>query len=183
VAVFAILRALPPERRLTPEVLMFNVTPFVVVALLSAGSSVSTTIAVAGNGVDLLDGAIVHSTKTTANGKIVRSTETVELSGDLRGRVLYHVTSVFDFVNGTLVNTGEQVFSGTIAGSEPVLIYDDQFRFEVNLITGGESGKVYLVSHLAGEKVRCLLDVVGTGFNPAGNPTFTYTGSCTFRGL
>lgn len=161
---------------------MINVAPFVVFALLWSPPSSPTTIAVAGSGVDLLDGAIVHSTRPTATGKIVRSTETVELTGDLRGRVLYHVTSVFDFVNGTLVNTGEQVYSGTIAGSEPVLIYDDQFRFEANLITGKESGKVYLVSHLAGDKVRCLLDVVGTGLNAAGNPTFTYTGTCTFRG-
>ena len=43
---------------------------------------------------------------------IQKSTETVELTGDLKGRVLYHVTSVFDFVQGTLVNTGDQVYLG-----------------------------------------------------------------------
>jgi hypothetical protein len=95
--------------------------------------------------------------------------------------VLYHVTSVFDFVNGTLVNTGEQVFSGTVSGSAPVLIHDDQFRFEVNLVTGAETGQVFLINHIAGPKVRCTLDVVGTGMNN-GNPTFDYTGECTFRG-
>ena len=81
---------------------------------------------VAGTGYDDLNNAIVHSQKPTATGMIQQSTEIVELSGDLRGRVLYHVTSVFDFVNGTLVNSGEQVYSGTVAGSAPVMIHDDQ---------------------------------------------------------
>lgn len=142
----------------------------------------STTIKVSGSGYDALNTVIVHSKEATPGGMIQRATETVELHGDLNGRVLYHVTSVFDFVNGTLVNTGEQVYSGTIAGSEPVLIHDDQFRFEINLVTGAEAGKVYLFNHIAGPKVRCTLHVVGTGFNPDGNPTFDYTGTCTFRG-
>ena len=120
--------------------------------------------------------------KPTPTGMIQKSTEIVELKGDLNGRVLYHVTSTFDFVAGTLVNTGDQVYSGTIAGSEPVMIHDDQFRFQVNLATGEESGKVYLFGHIAGPKVRCTLDVTGTGMNAEGNPTFTYTGQCTFRG-
>ena len=85
----------------------------------------STTMTVSGSGYDALTTAIVHSKDVTPTGMIQRSTEIVELRGDLNGRVLYHVTSVFDFVNGTLVNTGEQVYSGTIAGSEPVLIHDD----------------------------------------------------------
>jgi hypothetical protein len=139
------------------------------------------TVRVAGSGVDLLNTAIVHSQEQTAIGMIQRSTETVELTGGLKGRVLYHVTSVFDFVHGTLVNTGDQVYSGTVAGSAPVLIHDDQFRFEVNLVTGQESGQVYLFNRIAGPKVRCRLDVVGTGQNVEGNPTFTYTGECTFR--
>jgi hypothetical protein len=142
----------------------------------------ATTIQVSGSGVDLLNGAIVHSKEMTPTGMIQRSTETVELQGGLTGRVLYHVTTVIDFVNGTLVNTGDQVYSGTIAGSEPVLIHDDQFRFEVNLATGAESGDVYLFNNIAGPKVRCTLHVVGTGTNSDGNPTFTYTGECTFRG-
>ena len=140
------------------------------------------TVKVSGSGFDDLKNAIVHWERPTATGKIQQSTEIVELFGDLRGRVLYHVTSVFDFVAGTLVNTGEQVYSGTVAGSVPVMIHDDQFRFEVNLITGQEVGQVFLFNHIAGPKVRCTLEGVGTGLNADGNPTFTYTGECTFRG-
>jgi hypothetical protein len=140
------------------------------------------TVKVAGNGFDDLKNAIVHCEKPTPTGKIQQSTQTVELYGDLRGRVLYHVTSVFDFVNGTLVNTGDQVYSGIIGNSAPVLIHDDQFRFEVNLVTGKEVGHVFLFNHIAGPKVRCTLEGVGTGLNADGNPTFIYTGECTFRG-
>jgi hypothetical protein len=178
------------------EVPMSMFRAFNVVALaaaLSAGSVQSLgaeregrpaarTVQVAGSGVDLLNGAIVHSRETTPTGMIQKSTETVELNGDLHGRVLYHVTSVFDFAKSTLVNTGNQVYSGAIAGSEPVMIHDDQFRFDVNLATGAEHGFVYLFDHIAGPKVRCTLQVVGTGMNSDGNPTFNYTGECTFRG-
>jgi len=156
--------------------------PIVASVLLLTTVDRPTTIQVSGSGFDRLDTAIVHSTENTSTGMIQKSTETVELSGSLKGRVLYHVTSVFDFVHGTLVNTGDQVFSGTVAGSAPVLIHDDQFRFEVNLNTGQESGQVYLRDSIAGPKVRCTLDVAGTGLNADGNPTFTYTGTCTFRG-
>jgi hypothetical protein len=153
----------------------------IVAAVLSIAPAPST-VQVAGSGVDHLDTAIVHSKQDTPTGLIQRSTETVDLTGDLNGRVLYHVTSVFDFVHGTLVNTGDQIYSGTIAGSAPALIHDDQFRFEANLVTGGESGQVYLFDHIAGPKVRCTLAVAGTGLNADGNPTFTYRGECTFRG-
>jgi hypothetical protein len=148
----------------------------------AAAAAGQRTIPVAGSGFDDLAHAIVHWQMPTANGTIQQSTEVVELFGDLRGRVLYHVTSVFDFINGTLVNTGNQVFSGTIAGSQPAMIHDDQFRFEVNLTTGRESGRVFLVDHIAGPKVQCALDVVGTGLNADGNPTFDYSGECRFRG-
>jgi hypothetical protein len=101
----------------------------------------------------------------------------------LKGRVLYHVTSLFDFVGGTLVNTGHQVYSGTIAGSAPVMIHDGQFRFEVNLNTGATLGEVHFSDHIAGRKVRCDLVVVGTGAKTAeGNPIADYSGTCTFRG-
>ena len=132
----------------------------------------TTTVLVAGSGVDHLTTAIVHSQEPTATGKIQKRTEIVELNGDLKGFVLYHVTSVFDFVGGTLVNTGDQVFSGTIAGSAPLMIHDDRFRFQVNLLTGEESGQVYFFNHIAGPKARCRLDVVGTGLTAEGNPTF-----------
>jgi hypothetical protein len=39
----------------------------------------------------------------------------------LNGKILYHVTTAIDNQKGILVNTGDPVFSGTIAGSEPVL--------------------------------------------------------------
>ena len=164
---------------------------FVVISTLLVAASLSgharnlegtTTVTVAGTGYDDLRNAIVHWQKPTATGLIQQSTEIVELNGDLIGRVLYHVTTEIDFVNGTLVNTGEQVYSGTVAGSAPVLIHDDQFRFEVNLVTGQETGQVFLLNHLAGPKVRCTLKVIGTGLNADGNPTFSYSGECTFRG-
>ena len=148
----------------------------------ASGHDGTTTVKVAGTGVDGLTSALIHSKETTPTGMIQRSTEIVELNGDLTGRVLYHVTSVFDFVKGRLVNTGDQVYSGTIAGSAPVMIHDDQFRFDVDLNTGKEAGQVYLSDHIAGPKVRCKLDVVGTGMTPEGNPTFDYRGVCTFRG-
>jgi hypothetical protein len=141
-----------------------------------------TVVRVSGSGLDHLDTALVHSQEATAAGMIQKSTETVELSGDLKGRILYHVTSVFDYAAGTLVNTGDQVFSGTIAESSPVLLHDDQFRFQVNLTTGAERGQVYLIDHIAGPRVRCELDVMGTGLTAEGNPTFDYNGTCTFRG-
>ena len=144
--------------------------------------ALAATVQVSGSGVDLLNTAIIHSKVQTPTGMIQKATETVELQGDLTGRVLYHVTTDIDFVNGTLVNTGDQVYSGTIKGSDPVLIHDDQFRFEVNLGTGAESGDVYLFNNIAGPKVRCTLRVVGTGLNSDGNPTFDYTGECSFRG-
>jgi hypothetical protein len=61
-------------------------------------------------------------------------------------------------------------------------VCSDQFRFEVNLVTGQEAGQVFLFNHLAGPRVRCTLNVVGTGLNADGNPTFDYTGVCSFRG-
>ena len=141
---------------------------------------VKRTVKVSGTGTDLLNGTIVHSKKPTATGVIQRGTEIVELSGDLNGKILYHVTTVIDNQKGTLVNTGDQVFSGTIAGSEPVMIHDSKFRFEVNLATGADSGSVYLFDHIAGPHVRCELKVTGTGKTADGNPTFRYTGSCEF---
>ncbi|MEO6527921.1 MAG: hypothetical protein ABIP93_14980 [Gemmatimonadaceae bacterium] len=153
-----------------------------VAAVSDRFGATATTIAVAGSGVDQLTTAIVHSKLPTLTGTIQQSTEIVELTGDLKGRVLYHVTTVIDTVRGTLVNTGDQVFSGTVAGSAPVMVHDDRFRFEVNLATGTEVGRVYLLDRIAGPTVRCTLDVVGTGRNAQGNPTFTYGGECVFAG-
>jgi hypothetical protein len=82
----------------------------------------------------------------------------------------------------TLTNSGDQVFSGTIAGSEPVMIHDSKFSFSANLRTGAEHGSVYLTDHIAGPQVRCQLGVVGTGKSASGNPTFKYAGTCAFGG-
>jgi hypothetical protein len=144
------------------------------------GAQKTRSVQAAGTGTDLLNGAIVHSRKQTPTGMIQQSTETVELKGDLAGRVLYHVTSTFDNANDTLVNTGDQVFSGTVAGSDPVMIHDGRFSFHVNLKTGADSGSVYLGNHLAGPKVQCTLQVVGAGKDADANPTFSYSGRCDF---
>jgi hypothetical protein len=138
------------------------------------------TVQVSGTGTDLLNSAVVHSKKPTDTGTIQRGTEIVELTGDLIGKVLYHVTTIIDNQKGTLTNTGDQVFSGTIRGSEPVMIRDSRFRFDVNLATGAETGSVYLFDHIAGPRVRCELTVKGTGMTVDGNPTFSYTGNCRF---
>jgi hypothetical protein len=152
------------------------------VAFAGEGSdSKVRSVQVAGSGTDLLNGAIIHSKKDTPTGMIQKSTATVELKGDLIGRVLYHVTSTFDTANNTLVNTGDQVFSGTIAGSEPVMIHDGKFSFHENLKTGADAGSVYLFDHIAGPRVQCTLHVVGTGKDAEANPTFDYTGQCDFR--
>lgn len=146
----------------------------------AAAAPAGRVVQVAGTGVDLHNTLIVHSETKTPSGVLQRSTEIVELNGDLHGKVLYQVTTVIDSAKGTLVNTGSQVYSGTVAGSEPVMLYDHRFRFEVNLATGAEHGVVYLVGHLAGPRVQCRLRVTGTGKDAPGNPTFSYRGECTF---
>jgi hypothetical protein len=155
----------------------------VIAAAVMAGDAGATAVihSVAGSGVHYFTTAIVHATETTPTGMIQRSTETVELTGDLTGRILYQPTSVFDFAGGTLVNTGHQVFSGTVLGSAPVLLHDDEFRFEASLVTGAVSGKVYLTDPIAGDKIRCELDVVGSGLDASGNATFNYTGHCRIK--
>lgn len=148
-------------------------------ALAGTGAG-QRAVAVSGHGVDLENGAIVYSELKTAAGLVRSSTVIVELEGDLHGRVLYQVTTRIDSARGTLTNTGQQVFSGTVAGSGPVMLYDDRFLFEVNLATGVEHGTVQLVHHLAGPRVRCTLEVSGTGKDASGNPTFSYSGQCAF---
>jgi hypothetical protein len=150
--------------------------------VLAGSAEVARVVQVSGSGVDLLSGMIVHSETKTSSGSIQKSTEIVELDGDLRGRVLVAAKTTIDSVKGTLTNTGDQVYSGTIAGSEPVMIHDSRFRFGVNLATGADSGVVYLSDHIAGPKVRCTLRVTGKGKDSAGNPIFDYRGDCTFAG-
>jgi hypothetical protein len=138
------------------------------------------SIEVSGTGTDFMNDAIVHSTKETPEGTIRKSTVIIDLRGDLTGKVLYHVTTTIDSAKGTLVNMGDQVFSGSIVGSDPVMLRDSKFRFQANLKTGEVSGDVFLLNHLAGPEVACTLHVVEIGPDADGNPTFRYTGNCTF---
>ena len=138
-------------------------------------------VPVSGTGTHFFTTAIIHSQEPTPTGFIQRSTDIVELEGDVKGRVLYQPVSVFDFAAGTLVNTGHQVFSGTVLGSEPVLISDDQFRFEVDLVTGSTVGKIRLVTPLAGPKTWCELEAFGTGPTDGGDATLAYTGRCKVK--
>ena len=153
-------------------------------AAASAGSE--KTVAVSGSGVDIASEAIIHSEETTSTGMIRTLTEIVELTGDVQGKVLYQATQEFDFAANTLVVTGANVFSGTIAGSDPVILRSDESRFEVNLATGEETGNVHLTRSNddpdKGSWYECDLVVVGTGQTREGNPTFDYSGTCTRKG-
>ena len=136
---------------------------------------------VSGSGTHYFQGAVIHSVTPTPSGFVQRSTDTIDLSGDLRGRLIYHPVSVFDFDAGTLVNTGQQVFSGTVLDSQPVLLFDDTFRFDVNLNTGETTGTVHLDQALAGENIECHLEVVGTGMTEQGDARVDYTGICRIK--
>jgi hypothetical protein len=141
--------------------------------------SVGERVSVSGGGVDLAGGAIVHSEETTPTGVVKRLTGVVRLDGDLTGYVLYQPTQVFDTERRTLVVTGENVFSGTIAGSDPVVLRSDESRFEVDLTTGTETGTVHLVGGADDDTCvwyECELVVVGTGHTAEGDPTFNYSG-------
>lgn len=138
-------------------------------------------VEVSGTAVHYFDTKIVHRSKQTPTGLRETTTETIDLSGDLEGRVLYQPTGVYDFVNGQLVNTGRQVFSGTVLGSRPVLIYDDEFRFEVDLNTGAVHGEVYLDQHIAGPRTTCEITVRGSTPPVDGKGESTYTGVCWIR--
>lgn len=153
----------------------------------AAHSAASTrTIPVSGSAVHYFTTAVVHSEEPTQTGKVQRSTEIIRLTGDLNGFILYHPTSIFDIAGGTLINTGTQIFSGTVAGSAPMILHDNQFRFTIDLATGATVGEVHLsrsndAPH-PGAWYECDLEVIGTGMTPAGDATANYTGTCTQRG-
>ena len=50
--------------------------------------------------------AITHNVTPTDTGVNMRTTESVDLFGDLEGRVLYQPHTVINYVEGTLVNLG-----------------------------------------------------------------------------
>lgn len=146
----------------------------------------SAPFPVSGSGIIFTATGIVHSTEATPTGMIERSTVAGQLTGDLNGSILFNATSVFDFQQNTLVNTGTQFFSGTVGGSEPVILYDDSFRFDIDLGTGETSGAVHFsrsadAPHKGGW-FECDLTVVGTGLDSDGNILSSYTGECVGRG-
>lgn len=144
------------------------------------------TIPVAGSAIHFFTTAVIHSQEPSETGMIQRSTEVIALSGSLEGFILYHPTSTFNHTTETLVNTGTQIFSGTIAGSDPVILHDDTFRFDVDLTTGATLGHVQLRRSKdapnPGAWWECDLVVVGTGMTPDGDAMADYTGECTPRG-
>lgn len=80
-----------------------------------------------GTAVHYFSTSISHKTILAVTGKRDYDTEAIDLFGDITGRSLYHVSSDLDVFTGKLVNSGHQVFSGTIMDSDPVLILDDDF--------------------------------------------------------
>jgi len=135
-------------------------------------------VPVSGTGIHYFSTADIHSTRPTRRGVVIRSTDIIELDGDLVGKVLYHPRTVINNEAGTLVNTGHQVFSGTVLGSFPVMLYDNEFRFEVNLFTGETVGHVFLDDRIAGPRIRCELTIIGTGFDENEDGLAEYTGRC-----
>jgi hypothetical protein len=149
-------------------------------------ASRSQPFPVSGSSVIFAATEIVHSQEPTETGMIQRSTVAGQLTGDVSGSILFHPTSVFDFDSGTLVNTGTQFFVGTVAGSEPVVLHDDRFRFDIDLNTFETVGTVHLsrssdAPHKGGW-FECDLVVVGTGITAEGDIASDYSGTCVRRG-
>jgi hypothetical protein len=139
--------------------------------------------AVSGTGIHYFDdqpgrNVIIHEVVPTDTGIVQRSTETIDLFGDIEGRVLYHPETVINNVAGTMVNTGNQVFSGTVLGVGPVLLHDEIFRFDVNLQTGETLGRSFLIDRIDGPRVICVLEIFGTGFDENSNGLAEYSGFC-----
>lgn len=151
----------------------------VTVAACSAESQADGWQAVSGAGVHQFSTATQHSEVPTETGVKARSTDIIELSGDLAGKILYHPTTVVDAAAGQLTNTGHQVFSGVVLKGEPVLLLDDSFRFELDLASGALKGDVLFDETLAGPQTECRLTVTGAGDRTeAGDPKVTYEGEC-----
>ena len=157
-------------------------------AILTSSAAIAgseKTVSVSGSGIDIASEAIIHSELTTPTGMIRMLTEIVELTGDVNGKVLYQATQEFDFAANTLVVTGENVFSGTIAGSDPVILRSDESRFEVDLATGEETGGApHSQQRCPGQGILVRLRPPGRRNRPdtGGKPTFDYSGTCTRKG-
>jgi hypothetical protein len=156
---------------------------------VAASASVATAphaFAVSGSAALLAASETIHSTVEIDGGLIQRSTIAGRITGDLDGVFLFHPTSVIDFASGTIVNTGTQVFAGSVAGSDPVILHDDRFHFEIDLGTGATTGTVHFgrsndAAHRGGW-FECDLVVVGVGISPEGDILSEYTGHCAPRG-
>lgn len=161
---------------------ILKLTTSIILILAASGANASENYEwrdVSGTGIHYFSTAIQHSERPTQKGVVQRSTDTVDLEGDLIGRVLYHPITRINLEEGVLINRGHQVFSGTVLGQGPVLIHDDEFRFDVNLATGETIGKVRLTDRLAGPIARCLLTLTGDGTRTeAGDSIVSYTGRC-----
>lgn len=175
-------RRIVPRKAAPLAIWITGLVAAVTATTTGAAQSRSAAERVSGTGIHYFATAIVHAQETTPTGLVQSSSEIVTLSGDLHGHLLYHPVSVIDNARGTMTNTGTQIFSGTVLGSEPVLLHDDRFRFVVDLATGATTGQVHLGrSHDAPHPkfwFECDLDVVGTGLTAAGDATFEYTGTC-----
>lgn len=133
---------------------------------------------VSGQAIHYFPTAIMHSVVETDGSKTEQRSDTIELSGDIVGRIIYHVTSKTNYAAASQVNTGYQVLSGSILGGEPVMLLDEDFSFTVNLNTGDVLGSVFFSQTLAGAPIQCRLTVTGTGLDAQGNGLADYTGYC-----
>lgn len=137
---------------------------------------------VIGTAIHFESDGIEHSVVPTDDGYVRTSTDIVELSGDLQGRAVFQPVSTVDLVERTIVNTGSQVFSGTVLGSYPVMLHDDGFRFDINLNTGETNGEIFLTDRLSGPNVRCILEMQVTGRTSEGYNLSDYWGKCKLNG-
>jgi hypothetical protein len=133
---------------------------------------------VSGTGIHYESDGIEHSVEPTDYGLIRRSTDIVELSGDLVGRAVFQPVSEVNLNEGKIVNTGSQVFSGTVLGSDPVLLGDKKFRFDIDLNTGETTGDIFLTDRISGPNIRCILEMRGTGRTAEGYNLSNYWGMC-----
>ena len=72
--------------------------------------------------------------------------------------------------------------AGTVLGQGPVLLHDNLFRVDVNLVTRDTIGKMFLVNRIDGPVVDCVIEIVGTGLSGERNGLADYSGRCRFRG-
>ena len=135
---------------------------------------------VSGTAIHYASTSWVHGNtfQPTDTGFTLISTDFVEIFGDIEGRAVFQPFTTYNGDEGTIVNTGHQVFSGTVLGSDPVMLYDDNFRFEIDLIAGETTGDIYLVNQIAGPKVRCIFSMQSTGQDAEGNNLSEYLGQC-----